>query len=210
MGRPSRVEASAIDSDVLDAALAAFREQGYERTPMETVAARAGITKASLYRRYPNKAALLEAIAGKLAGVFDVSNAIDANLPVLERLRQQMWVYRQRAAAPERMAVQQLIVANLPFDDSLRETVVRLRKAYVAPVDQLVAKAIELHELPAIPVIRLREYLFDLLVNGAPSLGLMGLAPEDDEEAAYAWRWSLFVRSVVAHDAPAAPSFSSG
>jgi AcrR family transcriptional regulator len=47
------------DSTILDAALAALIEHGYQGTNMNDVAARAGVGKATIYRRWSSKAALI-------------------------------------------------------------------------------------------------------------------------------------------------------
>lgn len=47
------------DPAILDAALAALAEYGYEATNMNDIAARAGVGKAAIYRRWSSKAALL-------------------------------------------------------------------------------------------------------------------------------------------------------
>jgi AcrR family transcriptional regulator len=47
------------DPVILDAALATLAEHGYEATNMNDVAARAGVGKAAIYRRWSSKAALI-------------------------------------------------------------------------------------------------------------------------------------------------------
>lgn len=47
------------DAAILDAALAMLSERGYEATSMNDIAARAGVGKAAIYRRWTSKAALL-------------------------------------------------------------------------------------------------------------------------------------------------------
>jgi AcrR family transcriptional regulator len=47
------------DPAILDAALAALTEHGYEATNMNDIAARAGVGKAAIYRRWSSKAALI-------------------------------------------------------------------------------------------------------------------------------------------------------
>jgi AcrR family transcriptional regulator len=47
------------DPAILDAALAALTEYGYEATNMNDIAARAGVGKAAIYRRWSSKAALI-------------------------------------------------------------------------------------------------------------------------------------------------------
>jgi AcrR family transcriptional regulator len=47
------------DPAILDAALAALMEHGYDATNMNDIAARAGVGKAAIYRRWSSKAALI-------------------------------------------------------------------------------------------------------------------------------------------------------
>jgi AcrR family transcriptional regulator len=47
------------DPAILDAALAAITENGYDATNMDDIAARAGVGKAAIYRRWSSKAALI-------------------------------------------------------------------------------------------------------------------------------------------------------
>ncbi|KUI35512.1 TetR/AcrR family transcriptional regulator [Mycobacterium sp. GA-2829] len=47
------------DPAILDAALAALAERGYDATNMNDIAARAGVGKAAIYRRWSSKAALM-------------------------------------------------------------------------------------------------------------------------------------------------------
>jgi AcrR family transcriptional regulator len=47
------------DPAILNAALAALTENGYDATNMDDVAARAGVGKAAIYRRWSSKAALI-------------------------------------------------------------------------------------------------------------------------------------------------------
>lgn len=57
-----RRRAQARPDEILDAALAAFTEQGFEATPVDDVARRAGISKAGLYLYFESKEALLRAL----------------------------------------------------------------------------------------------------------------------------------------------------
>src|ERR1700742_2089689 len=47
------------DPAILNAALAALTENGYDATNMDDIAARAGVGKAAIYRRWSSKAALM-------------------------------------------------------------------------------------------------------------------------------------------------------
>lgn len=57
-GRPTQAEAKLLDLAVREAAVAAFLEMGYAGASMEAIARAAGITKRSLYARYPDKRAV--------------------------------------------------------------------------------------------------------------------------------------------------------
>jgi AcrR family transcriptional regulator len=54
--------------EILQAALACFAEKGFAATRMEDVAARAGITKGTIYLYFDNKAALFKALARQAIG----------------------------------------------------------------------------------------------------------------------------------------------
>ncbi len=54
----------AVDAAILDAALAALAEQGYDRMSMDDIASRARVGKAAIYRRWSSKATVVaDAIA---------------------------------------------------------------------------------------------------------------------------------------------------
>ena len=59
IGRRGRPRSAACDEAIVDAALCVFADDGYDGLTMEAVAARAGVGKATLYRRYPGKAELI-------------------------------------------------------------------------------------------------------------------------------------------------------
>jgi AcrR family transcriptional regulator len=64
---PGRPRSAAADTAILEAALADFAEAGYDGMTMEGVAARAGVGKATVYRRYPSKVELVIAAARSLS-----------------------------------------------------------------------------------------------------------------------------------------------
>src|SRR4051794_12498913 len=95
-GRPRSVEA---DDAILTAAFAVFAECGFDGMTVEGVAARAGVGKGTIYRRYPNKLDLVIAastyfaqerepspdtgtIAGDLRVLIDRLIAVFTNSPV--------------------------------------------------------------------------------------------------------------------------------
>lgn len=72
-GRQARLDRS-LDGAILEAALAALTEFGYDRMSMDDVAARAGVGKAAIYRRWSSKETVVaEAIAHWRRGLAVVS-----------------------------------------------------------------------------------------------------------------------------------------
>jgi AcrR family transcriptional regulator len=57
-GRPTQVEAEKLHQKLRTVAVATFIKQGYDGTTMEAIARAAGITRRTLYARYPDKRAV--------------------------------------------------------------------------------------------------------------------------------------------------------
>ena len=64
--RPGRPRSEQAEQAIIEATLDLFGEQGFEGVCVEAVAARAGVGKATIYRRWPNKEELLLAALGSL------------------------------------------------------------------------------------------------------------------------------------------------
>ena len=70
--RPGRPRSERADQAIIDAALSLFAESGPDGLCIERVAARAGVGKATIYRRWPGKEdLLLDAIAALKAPLPD-------------------------------------------------------------------------------------------------------------------------------------------
>lgn len=67
--RPGRHRSVAVDHAILEAALAVLREEGYRSFTMSAVIERAGVSSASLYRRWPTRQALVAAAVGSMVVV---------------------------------------------------------------------------------------------------------------------------------------------
>ena len=68
--RPGRPRSEQAEHSIIEATLDLFAEQGFEGVCVEAVAARAGVGKATIYRRWPNKEELLLAAFGSLKSPF--------------------------------------------------------------------------------------------------------------------------------------------
>jgi AcrR family transcriptional regulator len=64
--RPGRPRSEQAEQAIIEATLDVFGEQGFEGVCIEAVAARAGVGKATIYRRWPNKEELLLTALGSL------------------------------------------------------------------------------------------------------------------------------------------------
>jgi AcrR family transcriptional regulator len=73
--RRTRRRGQQLESHILEVAWLELAEHGWARLTMERVAARAGTGKASLYSRWPNKAALIRAATTHAAGTIRAGSA---------------------------------------------------------------------------------------------------------------------------------------
>jgi AcrR family transcriptional regulator len=88
--RAGRPRSAAVDAAILDAALHLLRSEGYARMSMDGVAARAGVSKATIYLRYDGKADLATAALAHLreSGERPLTGDLRADLVAhLRRLR---------------------------------------------------------------------------------------------------------------------------
>ncbi len=72
-----------VDGALVEAAVAEIAEKGLTASTMEGIAARAGIGRATLYRRWPNKTALLYFCADQLAEVIEPADTGDLRKDLL-------------------------------------------------------------------------------------------------------------------------------
>ncbi|MFC3275528.1 TetR/AcrR family transcriptional regulator [Agromyces mediolanus] len=106
---------------VLAAATELFLEDGYDRTSLARIAERAGVSKATLFKQFPTKAALFEATV-LAAGGTAVPQPVDvpladftAGLVALGR------AYAELVTRPEMTALMRTVIAESPRFPELRE-----------------------------------------------------------------------------------------
>jgi TetR/AcrR family transcriptional regulator, mexJK operon transcriptional repressor len=68
-GRPTLEDSALVDERILEAAASVFLEEGFARAKMDDIAARAGITKQTVYARFSSKNALFGALASRFSGI---------------------------------------------------------------------------------------------------------------------------------------------
>lgn len=139
-GRPKLTEAGEIDRAIRDAALQLLLEQG-EATTMHAVAQAAGISRKSLYARYPNKAQLAFTVIGELlqgAGALDYDRSGNAE----DRLRHYIEAGLATIATPQSKALQRLLTLDPDYIAALRSDMLdATRRIFFEPLRTLLAEA---------------------------------------------------------------------
>jgi AcrR family transcriptional regulator len=82
---PARSEQA--EQAIIEATLDLFAEQGFEGVCVEAVAARAGVGKATIYRRWPNKEDLLLAAFGSLKSPFPEARGVSVRDDLLAMVK---------------------------------------------------------------------------------------------------------------------------
>lgn len=88
-----------IGARILDGALEQFRESGMTRTTMDDVARRAGLSRVTIYRRFQNKNALIEAVLlRECRRCLDALDRAVAGLPGIQERMVEGYVFALRYA----------------------------------------------------------------------------------------------------------------
>ena len=102
----SRAKRSAISR----AALTVFRRDGFARASMEEIAGMAEVSTATLYRHFPSKAALFEAVAAE--SIHELTDLKALTGPPLERLRKLAAVYARILSDPDTRGLVRMLIAE--------------------------------------------------------------------------------------------------
>ena len=123
------------DQAIKTAALSLLRERGFARMSMEAVAGAAGVGKPAIYRRYPDKAALVAAV-------------IDAELPALDApdlgdTRAELWLAMERGLPADGAAYVGLIGGLIAEQERHPELIAAFRRSVLLPRRAVVQTLIE-------------------------------------------------------------------
>jgi AcrR family transcriptional regulator len=198
VGRPRSVQA---DAAIMDATRAALVEVGWSKLTMGHVAARAGVAKTTLYRRWANKG---ELVVHAVAALFD-----ELELPDLGSLRADIegvvLSFAKLLQRPETNASLMAVVAESTHDPVLREHV---REAIVDRQKRLVLQGRERAqsrgELPpdagdSTETGRLVDLIFDVIAGAVVHRTLVSAQPVDQA-------WAEQFTTLLLHGLPAASS----
>jgi AcrR family transcriptional regulator len=112
-GRPQKEAAEALGDHVVEAASQLFRAHGYAGTSMTAVAALARVGKQTLYRRFPDKAALFREVVRRRAdAMLAAAEPGDQAAGPLDSLKALLAALLDAALGPEMVSLYRIIVAE--------------------------------------------------------------------------------------------------
>jgi AcrR family transcriptional regulator len=151
MPRVSETHLAARRQQILDAARTCFLRNGFHQTSMQDVTAEAGLSIGAVYRYFPSKAEIVEAIAGQYATRIgaELADLAERGRPLADTMDAAIGVI-DRATGPDgpmRLAVQ--VWSEALRDERIAATArtvySRFRHTFVA----LAERAVESGDLPA-------------------------------------------------------------
>jgi AcrR family transcriptional regulator len=132
---PGRPRSAAAHEAILDAARELLIEEGFTRLRLEHVAARAGVGKNTIYRRWPSKEALtlelLLALAQPHLAIRDVG---DTHEELLAAVENPIRAITETEFGPVIRAMMSQIAGNPAIGDPFRSAVVAARRAEIGLV----------------------------------------------------------------------------
>ena len=117
---PGRPRDPAIDDAILDATRSLLREVGYQQLSFETVARRAGVTRPTIYRRWPSKMHLVHEAVFPSSRLITAPVSDDVGAELGQLVRKMVASY----ARPEAQAALPGLIADLHDERAARASVV--------------------------------------------------------------------------------------
>ncbi|MCZ7912458.1 TetR/AcrR family transcriptional regulator [Agrobacterium leguminum] len=195
VGRPLKAEQNAAAERIIDAATTLFATRGFAGTSMEQVASQCGAGKDTVYRRFPSKVALFEAVV-EHAHARAVARLRDLPMPqgnALERLRTLMRELLHINMEPDLIALKRI---------TFSEAVVFEKKAPIPPqpdpimnrLVDAVGAAQDAGMIAAGDVSLIASHLIHCLVALPTSSAMMGSAEFDTRQSVdlyfdRTWNW---------------------
>jgi AcrR family transcriptional regulator len=127
---------------VLDAALEELGRVGYTALRIEDVAAKSGVNKTTIYRRWPTK---LDLIASVLLHAKEPPSSFDTG-SLEGDVRASLYEMRERLHDPRHLAIMRVVMAER-MQPEVNEFVMQLRERYAVVRRKMFERAIERGEL---------------------------------------------------------------
>jgi len=144
-GARGRPRSDKVHRAILDTARELLIRDGYTRLRLEHIAAAAGVGKATIYRRWPTKEDLAQALVQDLAAPhLAIEDVGDTRLEMLAAVMNPLRAITETNFGPVIKALISQIAGNPKLGDPFRETVVKRRREEIAKV---IARGIERGDL---------------------------------------------------------------
>ena len=124
-GRPRSAEAHQA---ILDSAISLTREVGFDALAMDAIAARAGVGKATVYRRWRSKESLIAEALGRFARAIPVPDTGSVMEDLLIVMRGTMRMYQEPATAALLSGLVAAMARSAPIAEAVRSGFVATRR----------------------------------------------------------------------------------
>jgi AcrR family transcriptional regulator len=210
-GRPDQEGLAALEARLVETAARLFTEQGYDATSIDQIASAAGIGKPTIYRRYPTKDHLFNAVLKKhlferfveswaqrmdiLAKQAEVSSG-----SALEALKQICRITLELVLDPDAVSLYRLMIAEERRSTLSTEELETTILVFEAVIHRQIEAAQHAGELPP----RLSPYAADALmalISGwahKQTLLLGAVVGSEERDAFFDCAWSIFLHGVKA------------
>jgi TetR/AcrR family transcriptional repressor of mexJK operon len=165
-GRPTAARVEAINGAILARANEEFLKTGYQDTQMEAVAKAAGVSKQTLYDRYPNKYALLKAVVADRVAAWsdDLERDEGETSPDLRtRLKQRAHGIMSFCCSGEFERVQRFLAGSPSMDELRRMTYEVGHQRMALAIAKEILERTTNPPIAREPALRLAEMLMGML-----------------------------------------------
>lgn len=183
-GRPSLEHAAALDQSLLDIALGEFLADGYGGTSMAQIVRKAGISKTTLYSRYPSKEDLFRALLGRQVERFATLaslNAPDGTPNLRAGLERYAAKTLEIGLEPDMLAFNRLIHAEAQRFPELGVAAAERTRLGIAQVTWFITRCVETGQASCVDAEALAE-AFILMMRGWYVNAMLANRPVPDEE----------------------------
>jgi AcrR family transcriptional regulator len=197
-GRPTREQAEARHEELLDTALDHFLEKGFEQATIEAIAGAVGMTKRTVYARYPDKVSLFRAAVHRAIERYSVSDEriratetgdIEQTLVNIARLR------IDQVATPNGLRLQRIInTESYRFPDIFNTSYELGAVPTIKFLANLLKRETHAGRLAVAEPAKAANVFMSMVVSGPVRIIVSGnVLPEDeiDDRVAYAVRLFL-------------------
>ncbi|MCB8823349.1 TetR/AcrR family transcriptional regulator [Microvirga rosea] len=196
-GRPTKEQAAALDNLVLDGARTLFCQKGVSHSSVEEIAVHLGVSKHTIYRRFSNKAALLDAVVQRDIRRFcsELLSVSRDTIDPLEAVRRTAQRYFEFGSSRDYAAFYLSVSAEAAFSPTLRKRLSEWSQAALQPLIDTISAAQAAGVIGAGEPGTICEILVDLLEGANNRVRLRDEASCDERtpQQLFDQRWAVFV-----------------